>query len=125
MQTTFLKITLGLFLVFLSFTFQNLSAESFSLRENLEQVDLENYQCIVLSSLENLSFDQTNILLKTTDEHCYCVHNLQRMGNQWLATIHCQQYAYCQGGHAACKHCGLCHTTWCRYYVRPCNQWKN
>jgi hypothetical protein len=52
----------------------------------------------------------------------YDVLALNRVGDQWLATVD-NGVNYCPKGHPTCKGCGQCHNPSCWYYISPCKLW--
>lgn len=69
---------------------------------------------IFLNNLKTLQLDENNLTIEMHGNR-YPVRNLQRLGDQWLATFN----GYCPRMHPLCE-CGQCHNPTCYYYIKNC-----
>lgn len=112
MKRNLWKVVLWALVAVLESSFQTLSAE-----EN------KGKGWSIFTLPEILNFDNGNIFLNE-EGFSYSIHTLNRIGDQWLATIfnidNLKYLNYCPKGHMTSEGCHLCHTPGCYYYVRPC-----
>lgn len=119
----FLTLTIFIALTFFTLVLQAVYAKD-SQKCSIEKFYAEeytNYNSVLLTSLDDLYFDQENIQLNI-EGYLHSVINLQRTGNQWLVTF-ADPIIYCPKGHICCKGCHQCHNKNCWYYIRPCKLW--
>ncbi len=125
MQRHLWKIGLWIALVISVCSVQKLPAEGCA-KQTTECLHCnESYvsELTILASPEDIYVDDSNILLDV-EGSTYIVHRLERIGDQWLATVvNTNNVNYCPRGHLTCRGCGLCHTRSCNYYVKPCKLW--
>lgn len=89
--------------------------------ENRHKNALSNQELRLKVSLKDVFIDETGIFVNI-NRLVYPVNYLEKIENQWFATI-INGLNYCPQGHPTCKGCGLCHKEDCWYYVKPCKLW--
>ena len=117
MKKNWSKIVLWAYL-----TIFGLGSQSGFSRENSKHMS-KTSELTFLTPLDDLFFDDESIMLNV-EGLSYSVHSLQKIGDQWFATVN-HYLEYCPKGHPMCGNCHLCHKPDCWYYIRPCKLWES